>query len=86
MLNLLKKLYCFYIARLFLRSNSDDDLNHKLDKIIDKHMETAISGDNDLLVAITYTIAYRKYIRHLSAELPTIDNITIIKVIYKSLL
>lgn len=85
MLNFLKKLYCYYIAHLFLRSKSDEDLNDKMDKIIDSHMEDSINGDGDLKNAISYAISYRKYERNLIPCMPVMDNLAISKVVFKSL-
>ena len=85
MFNLIKRFYCNYLARLFFHSNSQTDLDQKIDRIIDYKLENAISGDKDLIQAISYIISYRKYERNL-LSMPLINNITMIRIFAKSLI
>ena len=84
MLEYLKRIYCAYVTRIFFKSATITDLNKKLDKIINFKMESSISGDADLSTAIKYVISYRKYERHICSQ-PSIQNLTFLRVIYKSL-
>lgn len=85
MLNFLKDSYCFYLTQLAFNCTNENELNTKIDEVIDSNEEdTFVQGDEDISNVIRYVFKCRKYLRDSKLGKPNIDSRTIFRAMYKS--
>lgn len=64
MFNMLKNTYCFYIAQIVLKCKNSDELDNKLDLLIDNNKINEIAtGDKDLIDILKHVCNYRAFHR-----------------------
>lgn len=98
MFNMLKNTYCFYIAQIVLKCKNGNELNDKLDLLIDNNKINEIAtGDDDFVEILKHVCNYRafhreskKYEVHTnelpsSKTEPVISNKTLFRALKKSI-
>ena len=64
MFNMLKNTYCFYIAQIILKCKNSNELNTKLDLLIDNNkINEVATGDDDLVNILKHVCNYRAFHR-----------------------
>lgn len=82
----IKKSFSRYIAALFLRASSENDINIRIDKIINGKLEHMICGDTDLKEVILFAINCRRVERRLTLNIPILSGKVFIKAVAKSVI
>lgn len=82
----IKKSFSRYIAALFLQASSENDINIRIDKIINGKLEHMICGDTDLKEVILFAINCRRVERRLTLNIPILSGKVFIKAVAKSVI
>ena len=84
MLDIIKKAFCFYLAKIVLHCKDYQELDETMDNIINRRKKLKYSGDENLLAALDYAFECRKYRRKLISKKPEISNMTVVNALMKS--